>query len=142
MPHVHLYVYALVHHRYFILFTDRHTFLFFIAPPMRRCSCCHRDNSDDLICRRDLWELRAEFSRLSSSLLTSCTSARPLVTFSLTPDLQTPRSSSVPPLLSADGPLSIEELALERREREKEREIDELREQHKSEKQKLRNRRV
>ena len=80
-----------------------------------------RADPDDLIYRRDLWELRAEFSRLSSSLLTSCASARPLVTFSMTPDLYGPRSSSAPPL-SADGPLSLGELGMERRERVKERE--------------------
>ncbi|XP_062391103.1 rootletin-like [Sardina pilchardus] len=92
---------------------------------------------------KDLWELRAEFSRLSSSLLISCASVRPLMTSTLTPDLQAPRSSSAPPL-SSDGPLSLGELGMERREREtervREREMEEMREQHEAEKHQLRNR--
>uniref|UniRef100_A0A4W5REN4 Rootletin-like coiled-coil domain-containing protein n=1 Tax=Hucho hucho TaxID=62062 RepID=A0A4W5REN4_9TELE len=92
---------------------------------------------------RDLWELRAEFSRLSSSLLSHCGS---VVSLSLRPSDPTtslhpaPRSASAPPhsstpgppplsstpgpppLSSTLGPLFLQDLDHDQKERERERE--------------------
>ncbi|KAL0985670.1 hypothetical protein UPYG_G00160280 [Umbra pygmaea] len=58
---------------------------------------------------RDLWELRAEVSRLSSSLLSHCGS---VVSLSLRPSCPSPapRSTTTPPLSSTLGPLSLQDL--------------------------------
>ncbi|KAG7466967.1 hypothetical protein MATL_G00148280 [Megalops atlanticus] len=91
---------------------------------------------------RDLWELRAEFSRLSSTLLSSCSSFGSAHTSGIgtshAPDLAASSSVSSHPHSPTPGPLSLRDL--ERDLREKEREFVELKVQHNAENQELLNR--
>lgn len=65
------------------------------------------------LCRRDLWELRAEFSRLSSSLISVWASARSPPTLSR--DSHIAHSTAEQPLSSTQGPLSLDDLNHEER---------------------------
>lgn len=66
------------------------------------------------LCHRDLWELRAEFSRLSSSLLSVWASPQSAPT--LPHDFHIAHSTTAQPLSSTQGPLSLDDLNHEERE--------------------------
>lgn len=65
------------------------------------------------LCHRDLWELRAEFSRLSSSLLSVWDSPRSAPI--LPHDSHIAHSTTAQPLSSSQGPLSLDDLNHEER---------------------------
>ncbi len=74
---------------------------------MKTCDSCRHESADQpLSVCRDLWQLRAEFSRLSSSLLSSCDSVSSSLRLNAPSIKPAPLLSSDLPPPSSSPPLS------------------------------------